>query len=322
MYRGTIGARSGPLTSARAASVTTIGISVVCLCAAAAAPAGPTIRSAVVRSVPLVNGTHTYTLRVPHTTGRQPPAILYSPHPVTANCRVSDYGYHSINKQGVLRLRLHCSGAPRGARASLRFAKPITRSVPLANRTGTIDVRLDKPPGPSAPLLLLATSPRQPGKCQARRSKLTIAKYVFHLHVVAQCSDLAQGTRGILTVGGLLLADEAVPGRLMSAFTGAGPERALSPKLAASSLACNKVGPSSLYRSDCEVTLTGFWDGYKLREVKACDPDGWRGSVHRGPYPVNVGVTWGDGVLIDVTDWGLEAKVIPFSFFCSHGRRG
>lgn len=54
------------------------------------------------------------------------------------------------------------------------------------------DIRLDKPPGPSVPLLLLDTRPRQPGKCQARDSRVATTKYVFRLH-------LTLWSRGTLT---------------------------------------------------------------------------------------------------------------------------
>lgn len=291
--------------------------------------------SDVVRSIPLENGTHRYVIRIPHRTGRQPPAFWYTTSPRKANCRVADYGYGAIQGKGKLRLVLACSGV-KGGHASVRISKPYVRSFPLSNKTGELDIRLDKPPGPSAPLLLLATKPSQPGKCQARGSDLSITKNVFHLHLVAECAGLEDGTLGVLTVGGLLLGPKP-SGMRASAATSPTAVTPTARRVAADTPECTKTEIDGTdryryYRLRCKVVLPGFWSATYLKNNcqylwSEWGPGGneeFVGRTSRDLPSDNVWATWGSdspgAVLLDATNWGFESRTIGFQFDCKFRR--
>jgi hypothetical protein len=312
-----------------------LGCAAVALCVAAgiAFAAGPS--SDVIRSVALENGTHRYVIRVPHRTGRQPPAFWYTTSPRKANCRVADYGYRALRGKGALRLVLACSGV-KGGRASVRISTPYVRTFPLSNKTGDLDIRLQKPPGPSAPLLLLTTKPAQPGKCQARDSDLSITRNLFHLHLVAECAGLEDGTRGVLTVGGLLLGPKPAGLLRVSATASHAGVTPAGRVLTADTPECTKTEIDGTaryryYRLRCKIVLPGFWSGTYLRNDCQYLWSEWGPGVSEEyvgrssrEIPENVYGTWGSdapgAVLLDATNWAFESKTLGLQFDCKFRR--
>lgn len=149
----------------------------------------------------------------------------------------------------------------------------------------------------------------------------------YHPENVAECQGLADGTRGILTVGGLLLADNAVPHRSMKTPGGAaGPQRMETTPVCERTQ--GQFNPRK-YRIRCTITLAGFWSGVLIKE-NACqqlcahpdtsNPQYLRGGEYRD-VPFGVGATWGSGIVVlDATNWISDQNVVQLSFDCLNPR--
>ena len=165
-------------------------------------------QAATTRTFAIHGGVTTVDLRVPHTTGTRPPAILLSLHPRRLRCRVLGYHYGNLNRAGRFALRLRCSAAPRRAQGRLAFRAPIIRSFRLRNGNNTLRVRLDKPRGNALPLGDLRAGGRK-GACRVGLTSTRTLENEFIATVRVRCRGLRRDARGTLAIGGLLAARRA-----------------------------------------------------------------------------------------------------------------
>jgi hypothetical protein len=178
-------------------------IAVAAIAAEAVVPGNA--RAGSVRTVAIRSGVTPVDLSVAHKTASGPPAIVLSTSPANLRCTVSRYSYHALSKSGRFRMRLRCRKVPRGARVRLVFRSPFLRVFPLRNGTGTIRVRLDKPPGHVLPLAQLTTRPRKTN-CDATPTGMHTGTHEFTASARVRCRGLPANARGVLAVGGLLAA--------------------------------------------------------------------------------------------------------------------
>jgi hypothetical protein len=86
----------------------------------------------------------------------------------------------------------------------VQFVKPVRRSFRLRRGSGSIRVRLAKPPGTVKPLLYLGYG-RADKSCSNVRSRLRRRSRTLDLHINARCGRAARNARAHLYIGGLLL---------------------------------------------------------------------------------------------------------------------
>ena len=113
----------------------------------------------VIAADPIAKSVTVVDLKVPHATGTRPPAILVSTRPSRLTCSASQFRYRAINREGDFHVRLRCRHITKGAHARLVFRAPYVKPFPLRNGTGTMRVKMDKPPGNAVPLASLRTLP-------------------------------------------------------------------------------------------------------------------------------------------------------------------
>ena len=172
----------------------------------AIAAAAPSADASVTRTEPLDTKVTDVRMAVRHRTGTQPPAVLLSTSPKRTECSARGFRYRSINRKGRLRLRMTCSGLTENSRAHLEIRRPYVREFAMGNGTGTVRVKLDKPPGDAVPLVSLTTRPKRTD-CETTPKGMHIGKREFRARASVRCRDLPEGTRGELAIGGLLAPD-------------------------------------------------------------------------------------------------------------------
>jgi hypothetical protein len=187
-----------------------IGTWIGCDAGAAAAAARPRADARATATVPvrkkgnrfaLRNGTNRFGLRFSHAS-RRPPAVYLSTRPARTDCRARRQTLPVVHGKGEMLLTMRCRGLKRGAAARVRIGKPIHRSFRLHKGAGTIEVRLDKPPGTVRPYVHVSTPAGTP--CKRAGQRVRLRKRTFDLRIRARCGKVAQGARGHLYVGGLL----------------------------------------------------------------------------------------------------------------------
>jgi hypothetical protein len=149
---------------------------------------------------PLHNGTNTISLTFKHPSLTQPPAVRLAG---AAGCSARRMHLAVHNGSGYLRLELRCQGLKRSAAARVRVAAPVRRSFPLQRGSGSVLVRLAKPPGTVAPYAHLAYG-RADKSCSNVRYRLRLGSRTFALRVDARCGRAAGNAAAHLYIGGLL----------------------------------------------------------------------------------------------------------------------
>jgi hypothetical protein len=177
----------------------------VCAAVVAIATLAPGAAQATTREFAIHRGVTTIDMRVRHTTGTRPPAIVFSTRPGRLSCRVLGYHYGNLNRAGRFALRLRCSGVPRRARGRLVFRAPFVRSFPLHNGGNAVRVRIDEPRGNARPLGELTTGARNHA-CRVTRTSSRTFEGQFIASARVGCRGLRVKTRGTLAIGGLVAA--------------------------------------------------------------------------------------------------------------------
>jgi hypothetical protein len=154
----------------------------------------------VVRRFALHNGSNSIALAFRPPSFTRPPALRLSG---AAGCVARRMDVSGQNRSGQLRLALRCRGLKRGAAVRVRFVKPVGLSFRLRRGTGSIRVRLAKPPGTVRPLMYLAYG-RANKSCSKVSSRLRLHTRTFDLRVGARCGRAAGNAVAHLFVGGLL----------------------------------------------------------------------------------------------------------------------
>lgn len=245
------------------------GAAAVTVLAVAAVTSGVAAADSV-RHVPLKAGVTKVDLKVKHTTGRRPPAIVLSTSPASLRCSVARYSYVNREDKANFKMRIRCPQAGRGARAKLVFGPPLIRTFPLHDGAGTVLVEVDKPRGDVQPLGRLTTRPGD-SECSAGRSRLETGPSLFTATTAVRCRDLPENARGILAVGGLMAPDAEAS--VSSVPAGSAPAPAPAPRAAAVEGGCptpNRltVGKEDVLWRDCladSFTLGPWgsqWVGY------------------------------------------------------------
>lgn len=152
-------------------------------------------------SFALQNGLNAIGLSYGRASRKLPPVIYLSTEPADADCEARQMLAPVLEDQGAVQIRLFCRNLDSGATARLRVGKPLTRTFPLRNGNGEIDVTLDKPPGDVAPFIRLSAEGAE--SCTARHVRLDVEERELHLRLDGDCQG-AEGASGRLYVGGLL----------------------------------------------------------------------------------------------------------------------
>jgi hypothetical protein len=149
---------------------------------------------------PLHNGTNTISLTFKHPSLRRPPAVRLVG---AAGCSARRMHLAVHNQSGYLRLELRCQGLKQSAAARVRIADPVRVSFPLRRGSGSVLVRLAKPPGTVAPYAHLSYG-RADKSCSNVRYRLRLGSRTFALRVNARCGRAAGNAAAHLDIGGLL----------------------------------------------------------------------------------------------------------------------
>jgi hypothetical protein len=288
-----------------------------------------TASARTVRTVPITGWVTTVDLKVPHTTGRRPPAILLSTTPSNLGCAVSRYTYHAVNRKAEFRMRLACRRLKRGARIRLVFRAPYERVFPIHDGTGTIRVRLDKPPGRALPLGQLTTRPRAT-HCTATPTGMHVGVHVFTASARVECHGLPPHAKGVLSVGGLLAPSDIA---MSSASPATARASAVKPCSSARTLSALGHSISWIYCYTPSTTL-GPWQSTFVgilppnppcsspwRRVTALDSAGLR-VILSNLYPPAVYVdptsawAWSDFLGL-VTNWQFSGDItVQWQYNC------
>jgi hypothetical protein len=278
--------------------------------------AAATARSPIVRTVPIRGRITNVTLSVPHQTGSRPPAILLSIRPANLRCVVSEYRYRAVNKRGTFKMKLRCPRAPSGARARLVFRAPYLRVFALRNGTGTVRVKVDKPPGNVRPLGDLTTRPRDTN-CKATPTGHHVGARVFTASARVKCQGLPAHAKGVLAVGGLLATGRiAMTPSTMSTATAAEAPGCREPSK------LTFQGHTIEWR-DCfghPYTVGPWGSTYFGVSPPALCPAGWTlgngpiGGIARNYFPPKIQTEpkdawWWSNVLGVVTNWQFSGDI-------------
>ena len=260
----------------------------IVLLVAATAAAVPAIAGATtVRRPAIHSGVTSVDLRIPHTTGARPPAILLSTSPASVRCSVADYSYINHERRGRFRMRIRCPRVPRGAHARLVFRAPFLRTFRMGNGVGTVRVEVDKPRGDALPLGRLTTRPHG-SDCKVTRSRVQSDARRFTATARVRCRGLPENAKGVLAVGGLIAADG--PGS-SSTQTTASTARSAAIRQGCDSPSTLNVGRESVSWKDCHTgpfTL-GPWQSQWVGHIGStpqfqCEP-GWTRHINAFDTP-------------------------------------
>lgn len=148
----------------------------------------------------LHDGTNTFSTVFRDPSSTLPPAVhLAEP----AGCTAMRETQSSEDRSAYLRLVLRCHRLKRGAVARVQIAKPVRRSFHLRGGSGSIEVRLAKPPGAVQPLVDLGYGPADKS-CKHVHDRLRLHSRSFDLRVDARCGRAAGNAVAHLYVGGLI----------------------------------------------------------------------------------------------------------------------
>ena len=154
----------------------------------------------VVRRFALHNGSNTIALAFRPASFTRPPALRLSG---AAGCTTRRMDVSGQNRSGQLRLVLRCRGLGRGVAVRARFVKPVGLSFRLHRGTGSLLVRLSKPPGTVRPLMSLGYG-RSAKSCRNVTTRVRLHSRTFDLRVSARCGRAAGSSVAHLYIGGLL----------------------------------------------------------------------------------------------------------------------
>jgi len=301
----------------------------------AAATLSSAAMAQTVKTFALHNGVTSLQLKVRHTTGLRPPAIILSTRPAALNCSVLSYRYHAVRQKGTFALRIRCSKVRRGARGRLVFRSPYVRVFKLRSGTGTIKLRLDKFPGAAVPLGQLTTQPRAI-KCTVRPTGRHVGRHVFTASARVRCHGVPHNAKGILAAGGLLAPSAPAtaraaegPARSSAAATASRPTASVATvKPCSSSRTLSAVGYSVSWRYcyGTGIPLGPWQSGYFGQAPTQRCPAGWINTNQVAPvvlrvllsnlYPFAIYVepttAWAwtySGIFGTVTNWQFSGSI-------------
>jgi hypothetical protein len=141
-----------------------------------------------VRRFALHNGTNTIALAFRPPSFTRPPAVRLRG---AAGCPSRRMDVSAQSRSGQVRLVLRCRGLKWGAAVRVRFVKPVQRSFRLRRGSGSIRLRLAKPPATVKPLLYQGYG-RAAKSCSNVRDRLRLCSRMLDLRVNARCGRAAR----------------------------------------------------------------------------------------------------------------------------------